>query len=77
MFSPRRVLPGLFAHRVRRALENAGFRVEAGEVTGIRTTTSLVWRRGADGWRIVREHYSTNVIPVDQVESADADDAAW
>ncbi|WP_440901586.1 YybH family protein [Actinosynnema sp.] len=25
----------------------------------LRTTTSLVWRRGADGWRIVREHNSS------------------
>lgn len=77
MFIHQACAPGAVVHRVRRALESAGFRVEAGEVTGIRTTTSLVWRRGADGWRIVREHYSTTVIPVDQLESADADDAAW
>lgn len=32
-------------------------------VTDIRTTTSLVWRRGPAGWRIVREHNSTQVLP--------------
>ena len=32
-------------------------------VTDIRTTTSLVWRATADGWRIVREHNSTEVLP--------------
>lgn len=41
-----------------------------GTVTGIRTTTSLVWRRIDDGWRIVREHNSTEVIPTDQVDAA-------
>ncbi|MFD4636077.1 nuclear transport factor 2 family protein [Lentzea sp. NPDC058436] len=29
----------------------------------IRTTTSLVWRRRPAGWRIVREHNSTEVLP--------------
>ncbi len=32
-------------------------------VTDIRTTSSLVWRRTAPGWRIVREHNSTQVLP--------------
>jgi ketosteroid isomerase-like protein len=31
--------------------------------TDIRTTSSLVWRRTPDGWRIVREHNSTKVLP--------------
>ncbi|GGP88794.1 hypothetical protein GCM10010233_00250 [Streptomyces pseudogriseolus] len=31
--------------------------------TDIRTTTSLVWRRTRDGWRIVREHNSSQVLP--------------
>ncbi|GLY15489.1 hypothetical protein Kisp01_25040 [Kineosporia sp. NBRC 101677] len=31
-------------------------------VTDIRTTSSLVWRRTAAGWRIVREHNSTQVL---------------
>lgn len=33
------------------------------DVTDIRTTTSLVWRRTPDGWRIVREHNSTKILP--------------
>ena len=41
-----------------------------GEVTGIRTTTSLVWRRTEGRWRIVREHNSTVVIPVHEAEEA-------
>lgn len=31
-------------------------------VTDIRTTSSLVWHRTANGWRIVREHNSTQVL---------------
>ncbi|GAB3261814.1 Cif family virulence factor [Kineosporia babensis] len=31
-------------------------------VTDIRTTSSLVWRRTPQGWRIVREHNSTQVL---------------
>ncbi|QFZ24284.1 hypothetical protein EKG83_16465 [Saccharothrix syringae] len=31
--------------------------------TDIRTTTSLVWRRTPGGWRIVREHNSSRVLP--------------
>ncbi|MGZ3145711.1 YybH family protein [Lentzea chajnantorensis] len=39
------------------------------QVTHIRTTTSLVWRRTPDGWRIVREHNSTEVLdPVQDAE---------
>ncbi|HUQ55585.1 nuclear transport factor 2 family protein [Lentzea sp.] len=37
-------------------------------VTDIRTTTSLVWRRTADGWRIVREHNSTEVLPKGELD---------
>ncbi|GGM88567.1 hypothetical protein GCM10011609_26630 [Lentzea pudingi] len=36
--------------------------VAPGGVTDIRTTTSLVWHRTAAGWRIVREHNSTEVL---------------
>lgn len=42
-----------------------------GELMGIRTTTSLVWRLTDDGWRIVREHNSTVQIPAGQVETID------
>ncbi|MFI7708489.1 hypothetical protein [Nonomuraea sp. NPDC049480] len=35
-----------------------------GTVTGIRTTTSLVWRLTDSGWRIIREHNSSVVVPV-------------
>jgi ketosteroid isomerase-like protein len=34
-----------------------------GTLTDIRTTTSLVWRYSARGWRIAREHNSTVVLP--------------
>jgi len=33
-----------------------------GGVTDIRATTLLVWRRTRDGWRIVRQHNSTEVL---------------
>ncbi|MEU5640728.1 nuclear transport factor 2 family protein [Streptomyces milbemycinicus] len=36
--------------------------------TDIRTTTSLVWRRTPDGWRIVREHNSTRVLPAGDLD---------
>jgi ketosteroid isomerase-like protein len=34
-----------------------------GKVTKIRTFTSLVWKKTAGGWKIVREHNSTVVLP--------------
>ncbi|KOV78064.1 nuclear transport factor 2 family protein [Nocardia sp. NRRL S-836] len=37
-------------------------------VTDIRTTSSLVWRRTPDGWRIVREHNSTEVLPAGELD---------
>lgn len=39
-----------------------------GDVVGIRTRSDLVWRCEALGWRIVREHNSSVVIPVGQAE---------
>ncbi|TMU98626.1 nuclear transport factor 2 family protein [Streptomyces sp. DASNCL29] len=36
--------------------------------TDIRTTTSLVWRRTPDGWRIVREHNSAKVLPAGELD---------
>ena len=41
---------------------------QGGGATGIRTTTSLVWRRTSAGWRIVREHNSSVVVPTAEVE---------
>lgn len=41
-----------------------------GTVTGIRTTTSLVWRRTSDGWKVVREHNSSAVLPPDELDAA-------
>jgi hypothetical protein len=32
-------------------------------VTDIRTTTSLVRRWAPDGWRLVREHNATKILP--------------
>jgi ketosteroid isomerase-like protein len=45
-----------------------GARLETndGKVTFIRTFTSLVWRCTAEGWRIVREHNSSTVLPTVQ-----------
>ncbi len=40
-----------------------------GKVTGIRTFTSLAWRCTGDGWKIVREHNSSVVLPPDQVDA--------
>ena len=43
-------------------------RLEAGDgrISGIRDRSTLVWRCGAEGWRIVREHNSS--YPVDRAE---------
>jgi ketosteroid isomerase-like protein len=41
-----------------------------GKITGIRTFTSLTWRCTAEGWKIVREHNSSTILPVDQIDSA-------
>lgn len=40
-----------------------------GQVTGIRTLSSLVWRATDKGWKIVREHNSSVVVPAGQVEA--------
>ena len=42
---------------------------KAGEVTGIRTLSSLVWLATEAGWGIVREHNSTVKVPVSEVEA--------
>jgi ketosteroid isomerase-like protein len=42
-------------------------------VTDIRTATSLVWRRTAAGWRIVREHNSTTVLPAGELDGVGLD----
>lgn len=39
-----------------------------GKVVGIQTRSDLVWRCRADGWRIVREHNSSKIIPVEDAE---------
>lgn len=40
-----------------------------GKVTGIRTLSSLVWRKIGTDWKIVREHNSTVVVPTDQIDA--------
>lgn len=47
-------------------------RLEAGDgaVTGIRTLSTLVWRCTGEGWKIVREHNSSVVLPPAQVDAA-------
>ena len=42
---------------------------KAGQVTGIRTLSSLVWHATGAGWKIVREHNSTVEVPVGEVEA--------
>ncbi|MCG8923064.1 nuclear transport factor 2 family protein [Lentzea sp. CC55] len=44
-------------------------------VTDIRTTTSLVWRRTPDGWRIVREHNSTQTLPAGELDGRFGEDS--
>ncbi|WP_394618659.1 nuclear transport factor 2 family protein [Lentzea sp. JNUCC 0626] len=44
--------------------------------TDIRTTTSLVWRRAGQVWRIVREHNSTEVLPPGDLDGRFADSGA-
>ncbi len=41
-----------------------------GKVTGIRSFTTLAWRCTGDGWKIVREHNSSVVLPANQVDAA-------
>ncbi len=41
-----------------------------GSVTGIRTLSSLVWRRGATGWKIIQEHNSSVIIPPAELAAA-------
>lgn len=45
-----------------------GARLEAadGSIIGIRTRSTLVWRRTNDGWRIVREHNSSRRISAEE-----------
>lgn len=40
-----------------------------GKVTGLRSYSTLTWRCTGDGWKIVREHNSSVVLPVDQVDA--------
>jgi ketosteroid isomerase-like protein len=40
-----------------------------GKVTGIRTRSTLVWRCSESGWRIVREHNSSRVVPTPEVQT--------
>jgi ketosteroid isomerase-like protein len=37
-------------------------------ITGIRTRSTLVWRCSAMGWRIVREHNSSKLVPEQEVQ---------
>ena len=40
-----------------------------GKVTGIRSFSTLAWRCTGDGWKIVREHNSSVVLPTGQVDA--------
>ena len=42
-------------------------------ITHIRTVTSLVWHRTPAGWRIVREHKSTTVLPTGHLDGTGLD----
>lgn len=48
----------------------ARFESKDGKVTGIRSFTTLAWRCTGDGWKIVREHNSSVVLPPGQVDAA-------
>lgn len=48
----------------------ARIETRAGKVTGLRTRSDTVWRCRAEGWRIVREHNSSKIIPVAEAERA-------
>ncbi len=39
-----------------------------GTVTGIRTRSDLVWRCRSDAWKIVREHNSSRIVPVEEAD---------
>jgi ketosteroid isomerase-like protein len=47
----------------------AALQTADGTVTGIRTRSSLVWRSGDTGWRIVREHNSSRVVPTPEIHA--------
>lgn len=40
-----------------------------GKMTPIRTLSTLTWRCGRDGWRIIREHNSSTVVPEQSIAS--------
>ncbi len=39
-----------------------------GKVTGIRTRSDMVWRCRPSGWKIVREHNSSKIVPIAEAE---------
>lgn len=41
----------------------------SGKVTPIRTLSTLSWRCSSDGWRIVREHNSSTIVPEASIAS--------
>jgi ketosteroid isomerase-like protein len=41
-----------------------------GKVTGIRTLSTLTWRCTAGGWKIMREHNSSQLVPAGQIDAA-------
>ncbi len=64
---PPEVAPGALAGST---LEFAA-RLEAGDgrLTGIYARSNLLWRHDGKGWRIVQEHNSTRVVPVEEVDA--------
>ncbi len=41
-----------------------------GKITGVQTNTSTVWRCTPEGWKIIREHNSSAIIPAEDMDSA-------
>ncbi|WP_207480818.1 Cif family virulence factor [Arenibaculum pallidiluteum] len=67
VFGPEVIQEGGLAHST---LQFAA-RLEGGDgtVTGIRTLSSLAWRCTGEGWRIVREHNSSVVVPDGELQA--------
>lgn len=72
--APREAVPGAVAGST---LEFAA-RLEGadGTLTGVLARSNLVWRHDGEAWRIVQEHNSTRIVPVEEVDRLLAEPAA-
>jgi hypothetical protein len=67
VMAPREAVPGAVAGST---LEFAA-RLEGadGTLTGIYARSNLLWRHDGEGWRMVQEHNSTRVVPVEEIDA--------